>query len=100
LTKAGLDPRAGVTPGPIAVVGYGEPSLTFALGGLTEALEPQEAAAAVGEGRPALVEARQEEAFLAALALAHRPVRAMGEIDGFDYAKAKPVRLILYAAGA
>jgi 4-amino-4-deoxy-L-arabinose transferase-like glycosyltransferase len=100
LTKAGLDPRAGVTPGPVAVVGYGEPSLTFALGGLTEALEPQDAPAAIGDGRAALVEARQQPAFLAALATAHRQARAIGEIEGFDYAKAKPVRLIVYAAGA
>ena len=28
----GLDPRNGVTPGPVAVAGYAEPSIVFALG--------------------------------------------------------------------
>jgi 4-amino-4-deoxy-L-arabinose transferase-like glycosyltransferase len=99
LGQAGLDPRSGVTPGPVALVGYGEPSLTFALGGLTEVLSADEAAGAIGEGRPAIVEARQQDAFLAALKGARRPAREAGEIDGFDYANDRPVRLILYAAG-
>jgi 4-amino-4-deoxy-L-arabinose transferase-like glycosyltransferase len=99
LGQAGLDPRSGVTPGPVAVIGYGEPSLTFALGGLTEALPVDDAAGAIGEGRPAIVEARQQAAFLAALEAAGRPVREAGAVDGFDYANNRPVRLILYAAG-
>jgi 4-amino-4-deoxy-L-arabinose transferase-like glycosyltransferase len=99
LGKAGLDPRGGVTPGPVALIGYGEPSLTFALGGLTEALLAEDAAAAIGQGRPAVVEARQQAAFLAALTVAGRRARQIGEVDGFDYANNKPVRLILYAAG-
>jgi 4-amino-4-deoxy-L-arabinose transferase-like glycosyltransferase len=99
LGQAGLDPRGGVTPGPVAVVGFGEPSLTFDLGGLTEALAPEDAADAIGEGRPAVVEARQEPAFLAALNTAHRRARKVGEVDGFNYAKASKVQLMLYAAG-
>jgi 4-amino-4-deoxy-L-arabinose transferase-like glycosyltransferase len=99
LDKAGLDPRGGVTPGPVAMVGYGEPSLTFALGGLTEALGPDDAVDAIGEGRPAVVEIRKQAAFLTALKAAGRQARPVSEVDGFDYAKMTPVRLILYAAG-
>ena len=97
LAAAGLDPRAGVLPGPVALVGFGEPSLTFALGGLTDALTPEAAAQAVRNGRPAIVEASQEPGFLAALApgQAHKA----GEVDGFDYADRAPVQLMLYGPG-
>jgi len=97
LAAAGLDPRAGVLPGPVALTGFGEPSLTFALGGLTEALSPQAAAEAVRNGRPAIVEEAQEPAFLAAMAPGQ--ARKAGEVDGFDYADRSPVRLILYGPG-
>jgi 4-amino-4-deoxy-L-arabinose transferase-like glycosyltransferase len=99
LVAAGLDPREGVTPGPVAVVGYDEPSLDFTLGGQTEALTPQEAAAAVRAGQPVIVEARQEDAFLAAA----RPAGALrraGEAEGFDYASGSSIRLTIYAAQA
>jgi 4-amino-4-deoxy-L-arabinose transferase-like glycosyltransferase len=98
LTRAGLDPRSGVVTGPVAVTGFGEPSLTFALGGLTEALSAEDAAEAIGEGRPAIVEARQEAAFLAALRARGRRARRATAIDGFDYANGQTMRLILYAA--
>jgi 4-amino-4-deoxy-L-arabinose transferase-like glycosyltransferase len=97
LSAAGLDPRAGVTPGPVAVVGYDEPSLDFALGGQTEPLSPEDAAQALRTGRPVIVEARQEDAFLAAA----RPAGALrhaGEAEGFDYAAGSTIRLELYAA--
>ncbi|HEY4031651.1 MAG TPA: glycosyltransferase family 39 protein [Caulobacteraceae bacterium] len=95
VAAAGLDPRAGVTPGPVAVVGYGEPSLDFALGGQTEALSPDEAAAALRVGRPVIVEAREEDAFLAATRDA--PPRRVGELEGFNYASGSTIRLELYA---
>lgn len=98
LGAAGLDPRAGVTPGPVAVAGFGEPSLDFALGGQTELLSPEDAAAAVRTGRPAIVEARDEDAFLAA-ARASGPVRQVGEVEGYDYSSGSTVRLALYAPG-
>jgi 4-amino-4-deoxy-L-arabinose transferase-like glycosyltransferase len=97
VAAAGLDPRAGVTPGPVAVVGYGEPSLNFALGGQVEPLSPEDAAAALRTGRPVIVEARQEDAFLAA-ARTSGPVRQAGEAEGFDYATGSTIRLDLYAA--
>jgi hypothetical protein len=96
VAAAGLDPRAGVTPGPVAVVGYGEPSLDFVLGGQTEALSPEEAAAALHAGQPVIVEARQEDAFLAAVGTA--PPRRAGEAEGFDYATGSTIRLALYTA--
>jgi 4-amino-4-deoxy-L-arabinose transferase-like glycosyltransferase len=95
VAAAGLDPRGGVTPGPVAVVGYGEPSLDFVLGGQTESLTPEEGAAALRVGRPVIVEARQEDAFLAALR--ESPPRRAGEAEGFDYASGSTIRLALYA---
>jgi 4-amino-4-deoxy-L-arabinose transferase-like glycosyltransferase len=95
IAAAGLDPRGGVTPGPVAVVGYGEPSLDFALGGDTEPLSPEDAAAALRYGRPVIVEARQEDAFLAAARTAN-PVHR-GEAEGYDYATGSTIRLELYA---
>ena len=99
LAAAGLDPRAGVTPGPVAVVGYGEPSLDFTLGGQTEELSPEDAAAAVRTGQPVIVEERQEDAFLAA-ARASGPLRRVGDAEGFDYATGSSIRLTIYAATA
>ena len=98
LVQAGLDPRSGVTPGPVAIVGFGEPSLTFALGGLTEAATVEDAVDAVGEGRPVIVEGRQDQAFLAAVKANGRRVRPTGQVEGFDYANGSEVRLIIYAA--
>ena len=97
LGDARLDPRAGVTPGPVAVVGYGEPSLDFTLGGQTEALAPDEAAAALRTGRPVIVEAREEDAFLAAAVRTGAAPRRVGEAKGFDYASGSTIRLELYA---
>jgi 4-amino-4-deoxy-L-arabinose transferase-like glycosyltransferase len=94
LTAAGLDPRDGVAAGPVAVAGFGEPSLAFALGGQTEDGTAQEAAAALREGRPAIVEAAQEDAFLAAAGPGR--ARRAGEVQGFDYTRGKAVRLAVY----
>jgi hypothetical protein len=81
------------------VVGYDEPSLDFVLGGQTEALSPEDAAAALRTGRPVIVEAREEDAFLAA-AQPSGPLRHVGETEGFDYATGSTIRLELYAAAA
>ena len=99
LGATGLDPRAGVMPGPVAVSGFGEPSLTFALGGQTEQLSPEDAAAAIKAGRPAIVEARQEDAFLAALP-SKASVRRAGAVEGFNYANGTTVRLELFGPAA
>jgi hypothetical protein len=78
------------------VVGYGEPSLDFALGGQTEAMSPEDAATALRvTGRPVIVEARQEDAFLAAIRA--DPPRRAAEVEGYDYAAGSTIRLVLYA---
>ena len=91
-----LDPRNGVTPGPVAAVGYAEPSLVFALGTETELDTPEDAADAIADGEPALVERRQDTAFRAALVAQKLAATAVGDARGVDYSTGKPVDLILY----
>ncbi len=93
LADAGLDPRGGVTPGPVAVAGYAEPSLVFALGTTTQMGSADTAVIAIGEGRPALVEGRQEQAFRGQLAATGHKAEKMGEVAGFDYSDGDPVTL-------
>ena len=59
LRQAGIDPRNGVTPGPVAVAGFDEPSIIFALGARTELDRGEMAAAAISQGRPAVVSAAE-----------------------------------------
>jgi hypothetical protein len=92
----GLDPRNGVTPGPIAVLGYDEPSLVFLLGTRTELGDADDAGAAIAEGRPAIVEQRQRSAFEAALRANDARAQPAAEVKGLDYSKGKPVDLVLY----
>ncbi len=94
--RAGLDPRNGITPGPVAVAGYAEPSLVFLLGTRTELGDAQTAADAIADGRPALVEARENAAFLAALKTDDARAIPAGEVQGLDYSKGKTVDLLLY----
>ena len=94
-----LDPRNGLTPGPVAVAGYAEPSLVFALGTGTALGDPGQAAAALAGGRPAVVEQRQEPAFrVAAAALGVQP-HPEALILGLDYSKGDKDQLILYSGG-
>ncbi len=100
VARAGLDPRNGLTPGPVAVAGFAEPSLVFALGTATELAAPVDAAQAIAEGRPALVEASVEAPFRAALAEAGLHARTVARVDGYDYADGRAVRLVLWRADA
>ena len=93
---ANLDPRNGVIPGPIAVAGYAEPSLVFLLGTRTELGDAASAAVAIADGRPAIVEAREQSGFLNALKDEDARAVPAGEIKGLNYSKGKPVDLILY----
>ena len=95
LERADLAPRGGA-PGPVAVTGYSEPSMVFLLGTTTELTDPAGAAQAVAEGRPAVVEGRQEKAFQAAMAVAGQAVRPAGVVEGFDYSDGDKERLTLY----
>jgi hypothetical protein len=95
LEAADLAPRAGA-PGPVAVTGYSEPSMVFQLGTTTELTDAEGAADAVDEGRPAVVEGREDEKFRAALAaLGHAP-RQAGEIRGLNYSDGDDEVLRLY----
>ena len=100
LQATGLDPRNGLTPGPVAVAGYAEPSLVFALGTPTALGGGADAAEAVADGQPVLVERRQEPAFRAALARSRTPALAVGEVRGLDYSTGKPVDLRLWRPAA
>ena len=94
--RAGIDPRNGVTPGPIAVAGFEEDSIVFLLGTRTEHGSGEVAAAAISEGRPAVVEAHEMKEFQEALRAQEARAALVGEVKGLDYTKGKPVDLFLY----
>ncbi len=96
LAAAGASPWQGVVPGPVTVAGYAEPSLVFLLGADTELAGPDDAADAIAEGRPAIVEGRADPAFRAALA--DQSVRAalIGAVSGLDYSNGHTDILRLY----
>lgn len=98
LDGAGLLPRQGVAEAPVAVAGYAEPSLVFALGTATELGGPDEAAEAIVQRRPAIVEDRENRAFRAALAARHGRAREVAEVDGLDYSNGDAMRLRVYVA--
>lgn len=96
LDHMGLDPRNGEVPGPVAVVGDEEPSMVFLLGSRTELGSGETAAAAIADGRPAVVDRRNQAEFFAALQAQHAAARPVAEVKGLNYSKGKPVDLILY----
>ena len=94
-----IDPRNGVTPGPIAVVGYAEPSLVFLLGTETQLIAPvdmDDAADAIGEGRPVAVDGKDQPAFLVEIIKQHLSAQPIATVTGVNYSKGKPVTLTLY----
>lgn len=93
-----LLPRQGVAEAPVAVAGYAEPSLVFALGTATELDGPAEAAQAIIERRPAIVEAREERAFREALAALGGRVVEVAKVEGLNYSKGDPMVLRVYEA--
>ncbi len=96
LQAEGLDPRNGVILGPVAVAGYGEPSLVFGLGTGTELTDPVHAARALADGRPVVVEGRVEPAFRAALRALGAQGRAAGLVEGLNYSDGDDERLVVY----
>lgn len=98
LEHARLLPRQGVAEAPVAVAGYAEPSLVFALGTSTELDGASEAARAIAENRPAVVEQKEEEAFKAALRARGVRAREISQIDGLNYSKGDPMTLRVYVA--
>lgn len=83
---------------PVAVAGFAEPSLVFALGTPTELDGPAEAAQAVVEGRPAIVEQREEPAFREALKAREGSAVLVARVDGINYSKGDPMTLRVYVA--
>ena len=91
-----LLPRQGMAPSPIAVAGYAEPSLVFALGTPTLLGDGADAAQAIATFRPAVVEAAEEQAFRAALDARDLQVRMVRQVAGLNYSNGRPVRLRIY----
>lgn len=113
LDKVGLDPRGGLIPGPVAVVGYAEPSLVFGLGTETEFGDIEDAAEAISEGRPVVIAQRLDKkprkkrpgkaqaadlnaAFRQELAADNLKATPVGTVSGVDYSKGETLRLTLY----
>ena len=96
LADVGASPRQGVVAGPVTVAGYAEPSLVFLLGADTELAGPDEAADAIAEGRPAIVEGRDDPAFHAALADQGVQAALIGAVSGLDYSNGRTDILRLY----
>ena len=92
-----LDPRAGLIPGPVAVAGYAEPSLVFALGTRTGLDDAHEAAVAIAEGRPAIVDASMDAAFHDALVEQAVVARMIGVVRGTNYSNGDATTLMVYA---
>ena len=94
-----LHPRQG-RPGPITIAGYHEPSFVFLTGKDTQLGSAEDAAEALAEGRPAIVEAREADAFRAAAARIGVTGRAVGEVRGYNYSQGDDVDLVIYAPPA
>jgi 4-amino-4-deoxy-L-arabinose transferase-like glycosyltransferase len=97
LERARLLPRQGMAPAPIAVAGYAEPSLVFALGTPTDLGDVAEAVDALEERRPAVVEGRAQSAFMAAMKARGVTAREIGRVGGLDYSNGDETTLRIYA---
>jgi 4-amino-4-deoxy-L-arabinose transferase-like glycosyltransferase len=96
LGATGLDPRDGVALGPVATAGYAEPSLVFALGTATELTGGVGAAQALAEGRPALVESREDESFRKAIKDLAVEAAPVGRVRGLNYSNGRDTTLTLW----
>lgn len=100
MADAHLLPRQGIAEAPVAVAGYAEPSLVFALGTPTELHGPVEAAQAIAENRPAVVEQHEEAAFQSTLADAGLKTVLVGTVSGLNYSNGDKTTLRIYRAAA
>jgi 4-amino-4-deoxy-L-arabinose transferase-like glycosyltransferase len=96
LDASHLNPRRGLTPGPVTVAGYAEPSLVFALGTETELGDVSDAAEAISEGRPVVIESRQDAAFHRELADDRLKASPVGSVAGVDYSSGAKDVLAVY----
>jgi 4-amino-4-deoxy-L-arabinose transferase-like glycosyltransferase len=97
LEDARLLPRQGFTPAPIAVAGFAEPSLVFALGTPTDLGDVPEAIEALADQRPAVVEGREQAAFEAELKARGLKAREIGKVEGLNYSNGDETTLRIYA---
>lgn len=100
LDAARLNPRAGLIPGPVTVVGYAEPSLVFQLGTETDFGDVGDGADAIAEGRPAVVEKRQDAAFQRELADDKLSATPVATASGLDYSTGRTDILTVYRSNA
>jgi 4-amino-4-deoxy-L-arabinose transferase-like glycosyltransferase len=96
MARAQLLPEQGIADAPVTVAGYAEPSLVFALGTPTELAGPEDAAQAIFEHRPAVVEQRQEADFEKALAGYRAHAHLVAMVKGLDYSDGKSMTLRVY----
>jgi 4-amino-4-deoxy-L-arabinose transferase-like glycosyltransferase len=96
MEKVRLLPRQGIAEAPIAVAGYAEPSLVFALGTPTELDGPVEAARAIVDHRPAVVEQREDAAFRQSLLALGGQANVVSTLKGLDYSNGKKMVLRIY----
>jgi 4-amino-4-deoxy-L-arabinose transferase-like glycosyltransferase len=96
MAKAQLLPEQGIADAPVTVAGYAEPSLVFALGTPTELAGPEDAAQAISEHRPAVVEQREEAGFEKALAGYAAHAHLVATVNGLDYSDGKKMTLRVY----
>jgi len=96
LDQTGTDPRRGLAPGPVTVIGVNQPSLAFLLGPETEFGEADDGVQAILEGRPVVVEQASDRDFQHALASEGLKAVKLGAISGFDYVANTDAVLSLY----
>lgn len=96
MQEAGVHPAQGRLPGPIAITTFHEPSFVFLNGRETQLTDARGAARAIAEGRPAVVESRDDENFKAVLKSATLDAVPVGEVRGHNYSKGDDVRLTVY----
>jgi len=100
MEAAEIHPRQGRTPGPVAITGFHEPSFVFLTGRDTELTDARGAAEALAEGRPAIVEAHDADAFRQASGRLGAVGRAVGTVNGHNYSTGDDVSLTVYAPSA
>ena len=98
MARAQLLPAQGIADAPVTVAGYAEPSLVFALGTPTELAGPEDAAQAISEHRPAVVEQREDANFQTALAAYRARAHLVATVKGLDYSDGKKMTLRVYEA--
>ena len=98
LVAAHLDPRAGLVPGPVASLGYSEPSLVFRMGTQTELLDDdaEGAVEALKNGQPVFVEQRFEAPFQAAAKAQGVTPHMVSQVKGLDYSNNRKMTITLY----